>query len=263
MENIKVSIIVPCYNQGKYLHDTLDSVMKMTYDNWECVIINDGSTDDTAPVALKYASKDKRFRYIYQENQGVCVAKNNAIRESIGKYILPLDSDDMIAETFVARAVDHMEQNENCKLVYSNVKYFGAKKGVQNHNYKSFRNLLHLNCFCNSCLFRRTDFDQTEGYHPNMKGGWEDWDFWISLLKPTKGEGVFKMEMVGLYYRIKPNTRNNVGSLGKSLLRNMWKNHPDVYDDEIIRTWRNFDDIYNSRLYNVILFMQKMKRKLF
>ena len=265
MGNALVSIIVPCYNQGMYIQETLDSVMRMTYRNWECIIINDGSTDGTESVVMNYLEKDKRFRYICQENQGVCVAKNVAIRNSKGKYILPLDSDDLICDTFVEKGVQHMEHNDECKLVYSDVEFFGAKTGVQKHNFTSFRSLLHLNCFCNSCMYRRADYDRTEGYHLNMRGGWEDWDFWISLLKPTVNEKgcVFKLQMVGLYYRIKPDTRNNVGSAGRQLLQNIWENHPELYKDEIIRTWREFDDIYFSRAYKVMLLMQRMKRRFF
>lgn len=88
-----VSIIVPCYNQGHLLCDALDSVLMQTYIDWECIIVNDGSTDNTESVALAYCEKDARFMYFYQDNQGVIASRNNAIRKSNGRYILPLDGE--------------------------------------------------------------------------------------------------------------------------------------------------------------------------
>ena len=84
-----VSVIIPCYNQGCYLSEALDSVMRQTYPNWECIIINDGSKDQTDAVAKEYCQKDSRIRYISQENSGVIAARNRAVSESSGEFILP------------------------------------------------------------------------------------------------------------------------------------------------------------------------------
>jgi len=92
-----VSVIVPCYNQGRYLADALSSVLTQTYRNWECIIVNDGSTDNTRQVALDFVSRDSRFRYLEQRNRGLAGARNRGLREMRGTRVQFLDSDDAIA----------------------------------------------------------------------------------------------------------------------------------------------------------------------
>ena len=84
-----VSVIMPCYNQGDYMPEAIESIISQTYPNWECIIIDDGSTDHSERVAKEYCQKDSRIRYIYQENAGVIAARNHAIGESLGEFILP------------------------------------------------------------------------------------------------------------------------------------------------------------------------------
>lgn len=77
-----VSIIVPCFNQAHFLPETLDSLLNQTYQNWECIIVDDGSTDDTKKIAEEYEKRDDRFRYIYQENKGLPGARNTGDRKT-------------------------------------------------------------------------------------------------------------------------------------------------------------------------------------
>lgn len=91
-----VSVIIPCYNYGRFLSDALDSVLAQTYGDWEAIVIDDGSTDDTDAVAERYAAKDARIRYISQENRGVSAARNHGFRVARGDYVLFLDSDDLL-----------------------------------------------------------------------------------------------------------------------------------------------------------------------
>lgn len=94
--NSKVSVIVPCYNQAVYLDECLQSVLDQTHQNWECIIVNDGSTDHTEAVARKWAQKDSRFQYVYKENGGLSSARNAALEKASGDYVQFLDSDDTI-----------------------------------------------------------------------------------------------------------------------------------------------------------------------
>ena len=96
MQSDLVSIIVPCFNQGKYLATALDSVLFQTHTNWECIIVNDGSTDDTEQIALSYRNTDNRFKYIARPKGGVSIARNNGLKEAKGEYIKFLDADDWI-----------------------------------------------------------------------------------------------------------------------------------------------------------------------
>ncbi|HEU4496898.1 MAG TPA: glycosyltransferase family 2 protein, partial [Flavobacterium sp.] len=95
-----MSIIVPCFNQSQYLGEALQSVSEQTYTDWECIIVNDGSPDDTEEVSKEWCEKDARFKYLYKENGGLSSARNAGIAVAGGEYILPLDADDKIAPEY-------------------------------------------------------------------------------------------------------------------------------------------------------------------
>ena len=87
-----ISVIVPCYNQAQYLDECLQSVLDQTYTDWECIIVNDGSPDNTEDVAKKWVEKDTRFIYLSKENGGLSSARNAGIEIAKGEWILPLDA---------------------------------------------------------------------------------------------------------------------------------------------------------------------------
>jgi len=89
-----VSVVIPTYNRSLYLKQAIESVQGQTYDNWELVIIDDGSTDDTFDIVKKYSERDKRIKYFRQENAGVAAARNAGISQSHGVWIAFLDDDD-------------------------------------------------------------------------------------------------------------------------------------------------------------------------
>lgn len=93
----KISVIVPCYNQEKYIKECLDSLVSQTFKDYEVIVIDDGSTDDSAEIVNEYVKHNKNIRLIRQANQGVVVARNNAIKQAQGTYIYPLDADDVIS----------------------------------------------------------------------------------------------------------------------------------------------------------------------
>lgn len=95
-EAVEVSVIIPCFNQAKFLPEAIDSVLAQTLDNLECIIVNDGSPDNTRDVIAKYLLRDSRVRYLEQINLGVSAARNYGIQESVGRYIQFLDADDVI-----------------------------------------------------------------------------------------------------------------------------------------------------------------------
>lgn len=93
----KVSVIVPCYNQSKYITECLDSVLAQTFTDYEVIVVNDGSTDNSSQIIRQYIQKYENFKLIEQPNHGVVIARNNAIIQAAGEYIYPLDADDKIA----------------------------------------------------------------------------------------------------------------------------------------------------------------------
>ena len=202
-----VSIIVPCYNQAQYLNDCLLSILNQTYQNWECIIINDGSTDNTFDVSKSWLEKDSRFFYYEKENGGVSSARNYGIKKSNGIYILPLDGDDFISDNYIETCVNEFETNTNTKLVYGNAIKFGEINEEWDLPAYSFEKLLMGNMIFCTALYKRSDFDIIGGYDENMIFSCEDWEFWINLLK--NGGNVIRNKKCIFYYRIKEDSRNN------------------------------------------------------
>lgn len=119
-----VSIIIPCYNYGWLLPETLDSVLAQTYPHWECLIIDDGSTDNSRTVGEEYAARDARFQYIYQPNRGMSAARNRGLDEAMGEYIQFLDADDLLAPHKLERQVAFLTGHPDVDLIYGDVRFF-------------------------------------------------------------------------------------------------------------------------------------------
>lgn len=239
--NSIVSVIVPCYNHGIYLSECLDSILNQTYKNWECIVIDNGSTDNTKQITESFAQKDKRFKYIYTEQKGVSFARNLGIKSSTGKYILPVDADDKIAHLYIENGVDVLEKKENIKLVYCNAMMFGAADKDWMLPEFSLKNILIENIIFCSGLYGRKDYDQTNGYNEQMVEGFEDWDFWLALLK--NGGEVIKLPDTYFFYRIKPSSRNHDLDIEKQkrLRRQIYQNHKELYS----KVLENADFVYD------------------
>jgi glycosyltransferase involved in cell wall biosynthesis len=121
---VTVSIILPTYNYGRFLPDALESVRKQTYQDWECIVVDDGSTDDTIAVLRTAAANDRRVRYVSQANLGPSAARNRGVAESVGDYIQFLDADDVLPPTKLEAQVRMLEEDPSVGIVYSNARYF-------------------------------------------------------------------------------------------------------------------------------------------
>lgn len=114
---ILYSIIMPAFNAGKNLHRSVASVIEQTYQNWELIIVNDGSTDDTLKIAREYAQRDKRIKVITQENTGPGAARNLGISKCTGEYIAFIDADDYYDENYLT-LVDNQNQKEKKDVIF-------------------------------------------------------------------------------------------------------------------------------------------------
>lgn len=197
MKNPLVSIIIPCYNQANFLPETLRSVLVQTYTNWECIIVNDGSPDDTEDVALEWQEKDSRFRYIKKKNGGLSSARNAGLAEVIGDYIQFLDADDVIhPEKFRLQLQDI---NPSTRYAISYCDYFSSSEKsliepfpyhisseFRSSNYifeliNRWEKSLSIPCHCflisrNILKDNSISFDETLINH-------EDWDFWMTIFR--------------------------------------------------------------------------------
>jgi glycosyltransferase involved in cell wall biosynthesis len=122
--NSFVSIIVPCYNQAQFLDECLQSVLEQTYENWECIIVNDGSPDDTEVVAKKWLEKDNRFEYLYKKNGGLSSARNAGIKIAKGEFIQLLDSDDLLQKNKLQIQIDAFLKDTEIDISISGYRYF-------------------------------------------------------------------------------------------------------------------------------------------
>lgn len=118
-----ISIIVPIYNVEEYLRECLDSIMSQTYQNFECLLINDGSPDNSADICREYVEKDSRFRYFEKENGGVSSARNLGIEHSKGEYITFIDSDDWVDSDYLEVLYNALI-DENADISVSTYKRF-------------------------------------------------------------------------------------------------------------------------------------------
>ena len=252
-----VSVIVPCYNQAKYLPETLDCLIAQTYQCWEAVVIDDWSPDNVADIVSEYLEKDSRIKFVHTENCGVSAARNVAIRNhSVGKYILPLDGDDLITPIYLEHAVAYLETHPECKLVYGLAEKFGAEKGKWDLPEYDFQKLLFDNMIFNPAVFRREDFDRTIGYNENMRAGVEDWDFYLTLLGPE--DKVHRLDELVYLYRIKKSSRNTVAAQDDTMIplrRIIYNNHKEYYQpyvEDIITYVRktNATQVYIDRVNN-------------
>lgn len=217
MTNTKVSIIIPCYNQGQFLNTALESVYNQTYSDWECIIVIDGSSDNSEDLAKEWITKDNRFHYFYEENAGVSSARNLGIEKATGRYLHFLDADDVIDKRKLELSLQELNLVENTqkKIVISNFRMFvdtidnstppfcNLKGQVFN-----FDSLLYqwnvffsipLHCgFFDVTLFESVRF-------PEHLSAQEDWVVWVSLFK-SGCEAVF-IDKPLAFYRINPSSR--------------------------------------------------------
>lgn len=239
-----ISIIVPCYNQAQYLSECLQSVLEQDYKDWECIIINDGSTDDTEAVAEYWVALDNRFTYFRKQNSGVSDARNFGIKHAKGEYILPLDGDDKIAPQYIKDSLHVLENQSDTKLVYCNTVLFGERnRQIKPTEYKYSELLFNNIIFC-SAIFRKADFLNTTGYNPNMVKGLEDWDFWLTFLKEQ--DKVIRLDKYYFYYRIKQSSRSkSIDDIKNAeLLMQIFKNHLPLYLEHVNPIKDHKDAIY-------------------
>lgn len=225
-----VSVIVPCYNQGMYLKECLDSVFAQDYPAIEVVVVDDGSTNPQSLKALD-AISDPRVTIIRKRNEGVAIARNTAIASSRGKYLLPIDADDKIGPGFVSKAVAILEKDAEVGVVGCETARFGAESGPFPLPAFDPKLMLMANVVVCTAVYRRADWDLVGGYRANMVYGWEDWDFWLSLIELKRK--FVRLPQALFFYRSHGVTRNDAMKPGSekamAMLRQLVENHAELY----------------------------------
>ncbi|MEO7975760.1 glycosyltransferase [Flavobacterium sp.] len=252
-----ISVIIPCYMQAQYLDEALTSVFTQTYKNWECIIVNDGSSDDTHEIAEKWLEKDSRYKYIYQKNKGVSAARNNGIGNAKGEFILQLDADDKIDSTLIEKVILRFDSSNCPQLIYCDVTFFGVMKGIYQLPTYSYKRLLVQNCFVICSAFKKSDWIAVGGYDENLKS-FEDWDFWIRILNPQST--VVKISEELYFYRKheKGSLTNNFridNAFYNSLYDSIYNKNKKIYDAQFGNPILAFQENIELKAFN-----QKVKK---
>lgn len=235
----KVSIIIPVHNSGHFLEETVASVEQQSYTEVELIIVDNCSTDEFTLAVLKKLGED--YQLVSSTEKGLSAARNDGIREASGKYILPLDSDDIIAPTFVEKCVQKFKENDNLTLVRTQIELFGKKSGTIVFAPYSLPTLLARNLMVATSMFKKEDWEKVGGYDTALNTCFEDWEFWINLLKDggaveTVDEPLFK-------YRIRK--RSMMHSLRlenlKAARRVIWEKHKVLYAKHYMDPTESFE----------------------
>jgi glycosyltransferase involved in cell wall biosynthesis len=240
----KVSVIIPCFNHGKYIEETIKSVLMQTFRDLEIIIVNDGSTDgDTIKILDELKRKYAGIIFLDQKNGHLANARNNGVKASSGEFFLPLDADDKIDATMLEKCLNVIENDEKLGFIYTYTKLFGDNNEIIARAEYNFYDLLQMNYIVATSLIRKQAWEKIGGYDENMKNGYEDWEFYIRLGK----NGWF-------------------GKLLKEPLFCYRKHGESMVDDAIKKHVLNFNyikerhsDIYNEKKINEIKLMWKSK----
>lgn len=247
-----VSVIIPCYNHGKFLEETVHSVLNSSYEEVEIIIIDDGSIDNSRVIGESLSERYSTVRYYYQVNAGPSVARNYGISLAKGEIILPLDADDLINVNYIEMALTQLENDPEVKVVYALALKFGAVNKPWRLKDFSRRELAVENMIYVSALFRKKDWLAVGGFTENSVLVREDWEFWIKMLK--NGGNVVRLPFVGFYYRIHDNSRRKSMSKEKKKMEIDYLNslHADFFTEQLGGPLR-----YNRSLSRLINFFKK------
>lgn len=200
-----ISIIIPCYNQAEYLHECLESVFNQNYEHWECLIIDDGSTDKSEISAQNWAAKDSRFKYFKKINAGPSSARNLGLNNSLGDWILFLDGDDVIDKEKLSKSISN---SDNYDMVISNFKmltgeiisepFSDLKRYEINLENIVSRWDIDFNIPIHCILFRK-DLIGTISFREELNAK-EDWIFWISIFSKNNPK-IFFIDEALVFYR--------------------------------------------------------------
>lgn len=182
-KSYKVSIVIPCFNHGKFLPEAVASVTKIGRDDIELIVVDDGSTDKgTVREVDKLVAQG--IKVIRQENKGVAAARNVGILASRGEYLFPLDADDRLRSGWIDRGIGILDSDPQVGVVYGDAECFGIRTGRWHVGPFDPDRLLHTNYIHCSALYRRSVWEQNDGYDGTMPvQGAEDWDFWLGALE--------------------------------------------------------------------------------
>lgn len=258
--NPLISIVVPVYNTEKYIAETIESVIAQTYDNWELLLIDDGSTDSSRKIIESFVEKDSRIKYHYKENGGQASARNLGVKKANGEYIAFLDSDDIWLPKKLEHQIEELIKYKPDFLYGLGYFYYPEKaKDEQLVEYDwitgersglEFFHQIYLGCIVNTntVLLKRDIFERIGYFDENeIIRGTEDWDLWMRIaLQIPKVYGSPKRNV---YYRIHEegiHLQHARMIRGKITVHKKYHKHPEIKRLKRLRGHRyNYRELLN------------------
>ncbi len=200
---IPVSVVIPCFNHGQFIREAIRSVEKCDQRAYELIIVNDGSTDSQTQQVMKELAAEG-YQVINQTNQGLAAARNNGIRAGRGRYVLPLDADNLIRPNYLNAGIEILDRFPEVAVVYGRPAYFGEvtdRRFDIGGEFDLFR-LLKDNYIDACAILRKSVFEECGGFDSQMPTqGYEDWDLWLTLA--SRGHHFYFVDEVLFDYRIR------------------------------------------------------------
>lgn len=260
----QISVIIPCYNQGKYIAECLDSVLAQTYTDYEIIIVNDGSTDNSLEIIAPYLEKNKNIKLINQKNQGVVASRNNAIRQASGKYIYPLDADDKIGKTCLEKLYRKITTSDY-RVVASEVCMFGMRTGYfRQPKFSKLEMYGKHECCVVSALFYKQDFTDFGGYKMDFNGySGDDMDYWLNYV--DRNYPMYRIPEYLFFYRIKENRQSvwNNFSAEEFKKRHQIKEKMLLKYHPKMKPWIFYYKILHSKFIRLFLHIKFFKKHLY
>lgn len=248
-----VSIIIPCYNDGVYLHDAINSVLKCDENLYEVIIVNDGSTDELTLNILKQY-EGKGFVIIHQKNSGLSAARNAGIRHSTGQYILPLDSDNKVRPEYLTEAIKVFEKESSVSVVYGKPQFFGSDDRVPLVGNFNLQKLMLGNYIDACAVYRKSAWESVKGYDELMRSGLEDWEFWLHLA--FTGHRFHFIDQILFDYRVRSQSmvRKTTTPRIKEIKKYMARKHVyfldfDAVNEHVFQLFRNHPFKMGVKIY--------------
>ncbi len=232
-----VTIVVPCFNGGRFLDDLMASLARQTFRDFEIVIVDDGSTERATLDTLAELQTDARI--IRQPNRGLSAARNTGIREARAELVLPLDCDDTFKSPFLAEAFALMrEAPADVAAVFCHMRLTGAAKGLLERHFNRF-DLLFTNTLPSGLLLRKACWTALGGYDESMRDGYEDWEFHLRLARA----GYRAIELPKPYYVYSLADEGMLLNRSSRVHGRLWRairrKHADLYKPaSLFRLWR-------------------------
>ncbi|MFL6280526.1 MAG: glycosyltransferase family 2 protein [Vicinamibacterales bacterium] len=178
----RISVLMPCFNQGAFIGEAIDSVLAQTFQDFEIIVVDDGSTDPLTQDTLSQLATPRTI-VLKTENQGLPSARNHAAGHASGAFLCALDADDKLASTWFEKAVKTLDEQPDVSFVSHWLETFGDEHWAWKPERCDLPALLARNTVNGAAIVRREAFDAVGGYDESMRDGCEDWDFWLRLVE--------------------------------------------------------------------------------